>query len=191
MPDKTNNRRLVKRPYRMVYNLERDTLERLHALAERASEVVKRENERVQVRSRDRLITYSEIVRTGLRVYLDAHRDRGDEIAQFLRPYLGREKPGRARGVGERESGAVFEERYLTGLVIEMDDKHDVDALVDRVNLVVRDANRRLEFKKDHDPEVNASEIYREAVQALLEAYEARPEQLAHDLRPLLGKNKT
>lgn len=190
MTTEPKNRRLVQNPYRMIYNLERETLERVHALAAQATEVVKRENDRVQVRSRDRQVSYSEVVRTALRTYLDFYADEAHERARYLRPYLGRVKPAKSRGAGEDDTGAVFDERYLTGLVIEMDDKHDVDALVDRINVEIRDANRRLEFKKDHDPEASASEVYREAVRFILERYEDDPEQLARDLRPFLGKNK-
>jgi hypothetical protein len=189
-------KRKLKSPQRILFNVEKEILERLHALADAASEVIKEENARVQVRSRDRLLPYSELVRMAVDVWLDRHENDPETVARWLRPYLGTPKPARSRSPGVRDEasdgsvGLIFDERTLTGVLFERGTKMRIYALVDRVNVVIRDVNRRAEFKKDYDPEANASELIREAINAVLVSYEGDAKQLAFDMRPFLGRNK-
>lgn len=168
---------------RVLFYVHPDTARVLADLAAEAAAVVDEANRQVYVRDRDERITRSELVRAAIDIYFQHLTASPRSLAEYFRPYL-----GRAKLVDLNEGVRTRQERIDTYIAKAL--KEHVVKLADLINVEIKHDNRQQVLKKDRDEPVVASELYREAVRQFLNAYEGRPEELAHDLRPRLGRPK-
>ena len=175
-------KRKMKEATKILFFVEPEDARDMTELAEQAEAIVREANATVPTRDVDRLIKRSEICRVALQTYLANPPLDAEGFARLFRPYLGRPKPP---GNGRLESQKERLDTYL-----DEHEKHQVERLLDEINVVIADANRHTARKADHDTKAAASDLYREAVSEYLRTYRDRAEQLAHDLRPLLGRSK-